>query len=73
MKRILLISAAALLATGCVTSKVRKAEVTPPPAYEAPTPNPDGLAPAALDTWWTLYNDPQLNDLVEAALKNAPD
>jgi len=73
MKRVLLISAAALMASGCVTSQVRKAEVAPPPAYEAPTPGPGGLQPAALDDWWTLYNDPQLDDLVAAALKNAPD
>ncbi|HEY5412202.1 MAG TPA: TolC family protein [Caulobacteraceae bacterium] len=73
MKRLLLISAAALLASGCVTSHVRKAEVTPPPAYEAPTPDPDTLAPAALDSWWTLYGDAQLNGLVDEALKNAPD
>ena len=73
MKRILLISAAALLATGCVTSTVRKAEVTPPPAYEAPKPGPDGLTPAALDNWWTLYGDAQLDALVDEALKHAPD
>ena len=73
MKRILLISAAALLASGCVTSTVRKAEVTPPPAYESPTPNPGGLATAALDNWWTLYGDAQLNALVDEALRHAPD
>ena len=74
MKRVLLISAAAaLLASGCVTSKVRKAEVTPPPGYESPTPNAAALAPAALDNWWTLYRDDQLNSLVDEALKNAPD
>ena len=73
MKRILLISAASLLATGCVTSTVRKAEVTPPPAYESPKPNPDGLTPASLDNWWTLYRDPQLDALVDEALKHAPD
>ena len=68
-----MISAAALLACGCVTSKVRKAEVTPPPGYEAPTPNAAALEPAALDNWWTLYGDPQLNGLVDEALRNAPD
>ena len=73
MKRVLLISAAALLASGCVTSTVRKAEVTPPPGYEAPKPVAGGLQPAALDNWWTLYNDPQLDGLVDEALKNAPD
>ena len=73
MKRILLISAAALLTSGCVTSTVRKAEVTPPPAYESPTPNPGGLATAALDNWWALYGDAQLNALVDEALRHAPD
>ena len=73
MKPVLLISAAALLTTGCVTSQVRKAEVTPPPAYEAPKPNADSSTTAALDNWWRLYGDAQLNSLVDEALKNAPD
>ena len=73
MKRVLLISAAALLASGCVTSQVRKAEVAPPPAFEAPVPSAGSLAPMALDNWWTLYGDAQLNGLVDEALKNAPD
>lgn len=70
---ILQVSATALLLTGCVTSNVRKADVAPPVAYEASTPEAGDLAPAALDEWWKAYNDPQLDGLVDEALKNAPD
>ena len=72
-KGILQITATALLLTGCVTSQVRKADVAPPAAYEAPRPPSDDLAPAALNEWWKGYDDPQLNGLVDEALKNAPD
>jgi multidrug efflux system outer membrane protein len=74
MKRKLLISAALLCASGCATAPpVRAPEVTPPVAYEAPKPPPDALPPKALDEWWKLYNDRQLNVLVDEALANAPD
>jgi NodT family efflux transporter outer membrane factor (OMF) lipoprotein len=72
-KNLLQVSAAALMLTGCMTSHVRKAEVAPPLAYEAPTPRSDDLTQGALERWWTLYDDPQLNDLVDEALRNAPD
>ena len=62
------------IAAGCAsTAKVRTAQVTPPAAYQATQPNPDGLQPAALDAWWTLFNDAQLNTLVDQALANSPD
>lgn len=74
MKRILLISAALLLASGCATaSKLRKPDVGLPQAFEAPVPDAGGLQPAALDQWWKLYHDPQLESLVDEALRNAPD
>jgi outer membrane protein, multidrug efflux system len=42
-----------------------------PAAFEAPT---DVTQPGvALDRWWSVYNDPQLETLVEEALANAPD
>jgi NodT family efflux transporter outer membrane factor (OMF) lipoprotein len=62
---------AALLA-GCATATVRQADTRTPAAYEAPQPA-DTAPQAALDQWWTLYNDPQLTSLVEQALKNSPD
>ncbi|MEI9965006.1 MAG: TolC family protein [Caulobacteraceae bacterium] len=61
------------LVAGCVTATVPAPVATPPVAYEAPKPNADGLAPAALDQWWTLYGDAELNTLVTQALANAPD
>jgi NodT family efflux transporter outer membrane factor (OMF) lipoprotein len=69
-----LLAAAALapLLAACATGQVRKADVRTPAAYEAAQPV-DTAPAAALDTWWTLYNDPQLTGLVEQALANAPD
>ena len=63
---------AAALLTACATGKVREADLRTPAAYEATQPS-DAAPIAALDHWWTLYNDAQLTDLVEQALKNSPD
>ena len=42
-----------------------------PAAYQAPT---DVTQPGVqLDKWWSNYNDPQLQALIEQALVNAPD
>lgn len=65
-------AAAAALLTGCATDTVRKADTRTPAAYEQPQPA-DKAPLAALDQWWTLYNDPQLTELVDEALKNSPD
>jgi NodT family efflux transporter outer membrane factor (OMF) lipoprotein len=74
MKRISLISTALLLASGCAYAPpLRAPEATPPTAYEAPHPISANLPPATLDEWWKLYNDRQLNGLVDEALVNAPD
>jgi NodT family efflux transporter outer membrane factor (OMF) lipoprotein len=62
----------AVLLTGCATGSVRQADTRTPAAYEMPQPA-DKAPVAALDQWWTLYNDPQLTGLVDEALKNAPD
>jgi NodT family efflux transporter outer membrane factor (OMF) lipoprotein len=64
--------ALAALLTGCATAKVRQADTRTPAAYEAPQPA-DSAPAAALDSWWTLYNDPQLTGLVQQALANSPD
>jgi NodT family efflux transporter outer membrane factor (OMF) lipoprotein len=73
MRRLLAISGAALLTAGCVTPKVSPPQVTPPRAYEAPKAPTDSLTPASLERWWTLYDDPQLNQLVDQALSTAHD
>jgi NodT family efflux transporter outer membrane factor (OMF) lipoprotein len=60
------------LLAACATGQVRKADTRLPSAYEAPQPSQ--TAPlAALDAWWTLYDDSQLTGLVEQALANSPD
>ena len=74
MKRIWLISAAiASLLAGCAsTPKLRSAQVQPPAAFEAAQPSSSDLTQDALVSWWTLYDDPQLDDLVGQALANSP-
>ena len=65
-------AAAPVLLTGCATGSVRQADTRTPAAYEQPQPAEKAQA-AALDQWWTLYNDPQLTGLIDEALKNSPD
>ncbi|HEX3699457.1 MAG TPA: TolC family protein [Phenylobacterium sp.] len=50
----------------------RKADVSLPAAYEGPRP-PPAANPVALDTWWTVFGDPQLDGLVDHALVANPD
>jgi NodT family efflux transporter outer membrane factor (OMF) lipoprotein len=61
-----------VLLSACATGQVREADVRTPAAYEAPAPS-DTAPAAALNQWWTLYNDPQLTGLVEQALDHSPD
>jgi NodT family efflux transporter outer membrane factor (OMF) lipoprotein len=69
MRRALIIAAAiAPLVAGCATnSTVRPADTRVPAAFEAP-PAPDNLPEQSIDRFWTLYQDDQLNQLVEQAL-----
>jgi NodT family efflux transporter outer membrane factor (OMF) lipoprotein len=69
---LLVAAAAAPLLAACATGGVRKADTRLPAAYEAVQPA-DKAPEASLGRWWTLYNDPQLTELVEQALKNSPD
>lgn len=48
-----------------------KTDLRLPAAYEAPQPAQP--VAVALDQWWTTFNDPQLNTLVEQALVANPD
>ena len=59
----------ALALTACATP--RKADLALPGSYEAPTGPPAGAI--ALDTWWTVYGDPELTSLIEQALLRNPD
>ena len=56
---------------GCVSPRVPTPDTHTPAAFEAPTDVTQGGVP--LDRWWAVYNDPQLQSLVDAALQNAPD
>ena len=60
------------LLAGCALGPtVPTPDVHTPVAFEAPT---DVTQPGVpLEHWWTTYNDPQLETLVEQALINAPD
>ena len=59
------------LASCALGPSVRPADTRLPVAYEAPAA-PVG-ADADITRWWTLYNDPQLQTLVDQALADAPD
>ena len=75
MRRILPIAAALLpLVSACATpAHVSPPQALPPTAYEEPQPAAAGLSSAALDDWWKLYHDDQLDALVAQALSTAPD
>jgi NodT family efflux transporter outer membrane factor (OMF) lipoprotein len=72
MRRHLALAALLPLLAACATGpKIPKPNVALPVAYQSqPTPAP---ANVPIDRWWALYNDPQLQALVEEALHNAPD
>lgn len=63
----------AFLASGCVASKVRTPEVATPSAYEASSSDAAAPSATALNAWWTLFGDDQLDSLIQEALKNASD
>lgn len=70
----LLIGSAAVLACAglsACTTPARQVDVKLPGAYEAPAGQ--ALPSQALDQWWTSFNDPVLNNLVETALAQSPD
>ena len=70
-RTLLLAGAAAALAAACTTGRTpRTPDVGLPAAFEAGASSP--LQTAALDRWWTLYGDPELERLVEQALAASP-
>jgi NodT family efflux transporter outer membrane factor (OMF) lipoprotein len=68
---IVALSLTGLALAGCVNSPRPTPDVRLPAAYEAPAGAT--LPTATLDRWWTSFNDPQLNALIETALAKAPD
>ncbi len=78
IRKPLIVSIAALaLASvgGCaLDTRIPGANVPLPTAYESPQSAAGAALPAAaLDRWWTQFDDPQLTALVEEALRAAPD
>jgi len=63
---------AAALVGGCQTGGRIEPSLALPGAFDAPSPQA-GMSPAALDTWWTTFEDPALNQLIETALATSPD
>ena len=67
-------AAAALLVACAPTTHLSEAKLALPKAYDSPaTAVAARLPAAALDQWWTLFNDPQLTSLIEEALAASPD
>ncbi|OXE37134.1 MAG: transporter [Phenylobacterium zucineum] len=64
---------AGLSLTGCATPY--KPNTRLPVAYEAPQAltGSSTVSPEQLETWWTGFGDPQLNSLIEEALRSSPD
>ncbi|MFC3067654.1 efflux transporter outer membrane subunit [Phenylobacterium soli] len=60
---------ASLALAGCASA--RKPDVRLPATFEAP--QAAASAPIALDRWWTVFGDDQLNGLVDSALAANPD
>lgn len=74
MKRLLLLLTALTPLAACTgLGPVRQLDVRLPSAFEAPAGAAAPAPAAELDRWWTLYQDPQLQALVEQALASAPD
>jgi len=67
-----LIAGAAALALAACASGARKPNVKLPSAYEAP-PGTQALTTAELDAWWTIFGDPELDQLEDEALRLSPD
>src|SRR5512135_3193588 len=63
---------AASLALAACASGVRKPDLTLPAQFEAP-PGSVALAPAALERWWLIFGDDELNTLEDQALALSPD
>lgn len=72
MRLLLLTTLLVLPLAACVSrAGPRSPDTGLPAAYEAPTGA--ALPAAALDRWWTLFGDAELERLVETALRNSPD
>ncbi len=70
-----LIVAFALSLSGCATPPrlTAKPEIAPPAAFATAKSYAAPEATWPSDAWWTAYGDPQLDRLIDAALKGSPD
>jgi outer membrane protein TolC len=59
------------LAACAPTVRISSPDVRLPTAFEAPVGA--AASTAALDRWWAMFQDAQLTDLVEQALRASPD
>ncbi|MGI8841602.1 MAG: efflux transporter outer membrane subunit [Caulobacteraceae bacterium] len=57
---------------GCASAPHRAPDLRLPARYEAPAGGA-ALAPAALDRWWLLFDDPRLDALEDEAARYSPD
>lgn len=62
-----LAGAAALLSSCAVGPNYQRPQVSAPPAFKRAEPA-EKAVPELPRTWWTLFNDPELNDLAEKTL-----
>jgi NodT family efflux transporter outer membrane factor (OMF) lipoprotein len=68
----LLLAGAAALALSACASGARKPDLTLPATYEAPAGTAQ-VTGSALDKWWLIFGDEQLNTLEEQAILASPD
>lgn len=62
---------ASLLTSGCMVGPdYQRPDVSLPQAYPEAAPEQTDRTQEISDTWWTLFNDPALNELVEKALRD---
>ena len=67
VRRVHIIAAAIVLLAGCRIHEVQK-PISESVSLKESFQGPSGANPKAPDTWWVVYDDPALNQLVEAAL-----
>ena len=59
--------------TGCAPDLGQRPEMRPPEAYSTAKSLDAPASSWPEETWWTAYNDPQLNALIADALAGSPD
>ena len=69
----LLLATTSLILTGCLFTSPEHEAVPTPQAWTSSTHDVDMVEAESLHHWWTGFNDPTLNQLVDMALKGSPD